>query len=237
MNSISTGIYKQIKNDMPEIEKCINTNNTSREYWEDLRVKYGVFFIPDIDFHVPRVREGGTYRPWDKVPNYTSELRKLRTYLLATLIKNEYKTDFELSNDFVKNEAKELLKKKLVTEQDVTTSELIILSKIYIDSDNSDHKQFALEKIWDVFERLKTIYGEGNKKKNIEDLIKKISHSTERNKLLFDNEFKELTKIGNEYQIRHFEKDKEPIPSDDFREYLFFRVLSLISYSIIESEK
>lgn len=237
MSTISKGIYEQIKNDIPEIEKCINANNTSQEYWEELRGKYGVLLTSDIDFHVPRIRDGGKFAPWDKVPNYTSELRRLRTYLLSTLIKNEYKTNFELSNDFVKNDAKELLSKKLVTEQDLTTSELIILAKMYIDSDNSDDKQIALEKIWDAFERLKTIYGEGNKKKNIEDLIEKISHTSEKNKLLFNNEFKELTDIGNQYQIRHFEKDREPILSDDFREYLFFRVLSLISYSISESEK
>ena len=43
-----------------------------------------------------------------------------------------------------------------------------------------------------------------------------------------------LTQIGNTYHIRHFENGKEPIYSDDFREYLYFRILSLISYCINE---
>jgi len=49
---------------------------------------------------------------------------------------------------------------------------------------------------------------------------------------MLEKEFNELTKIGNNYYIRHFKNGKEPIESDDFREYLYFRMLSLISYCL-----
>jgi len=54
---------------------------------------------------------------------------------------------------------------------------------------------------------------------------------------MLNDEFLELTRIGNNYEIRHFEKGKEEIPSDEFREYLYFRMLSLISFCIQQSKE
>ena len=46
---------------------------------------------------------------------------------------------------------------------------------------------------------------------------------------IFEREFELLTKIGNEYRIRHHETDKTPISTPSQISYLFFRMLSLIS--------
>lgn len=90
---------------------------------------------------------------------------------------------------------------------------------------NSSDKQIALEKIWDAFERVKTYFSK-NKKDSTSKLVDMIS--TNLNSEILEIEFRNLTKIGNEYRIRHHETNKTSI--DDMRtlDYLFFRMLSLL---------
>ena len=84
----------------------------------------------------------------------------------------------------------------------------------------------ALERIWDAFERIKTYFG-SDKKASAAQLVDRVSIDIERR--LFEGEFELLTKIGNEYRIRHHETDKKPISTPSQIGYLFFRMLSLIS--------
>ncbi|RCW89182.1 hypothetical protein DFQ08_1221 [Winogradskyella arenosi] len=49
---------------------------------------------------------------------------------------------------------------------------------------------------------------------------------------LIEDEFKLLTKIGNEYKIRHHETDKIEVSKSKHIDYLFFRMLSLIDLCI-----
>lgn len=89
---------------------------------------------------------------------------------------------------------------------------------------------YAVEKIWDAFERIKTYYYPSlNKKKSAEKIIKDISFENENIKMMFDIEFKTLTDIGNNYRIRHHEKNKVDISNDLHYEYFYKRCLSLIS--------
>lgn len=87
-------------------------------------------------------------------------------------------------------------------------------------------KQIALEKLWDAYERIKTFYGV---KKNLsaEELVNTIS--TNFDKSFIEEEFKSLTKIGNNYRIRHHEKDKIEIKDIKHIEYLFLRMLALLN--------
>jgi len=84
----------------------------------------------------------------------------------------------------------------------------------------------ALEKLWDAFERIKTYFGP-DKKSSADQLVDRVSIDIERE--LFEDEFQLLTKIGNDYRIRHHETDKKPISTPSQIGYLFFRMLSLIS--------
>jgi hypothetical protein len=90
---------------------------------------------------------------------------------------------------------------------------------------NPKDKQIAIEKLWDAFERIKTYY-EGNKKQSSEKLVSIISKNF--NSDLLESEFQSLTKIGNEYRIRHHETDKKEITEPKHLNYLFFRMLTLI---------
>ncbi|WP_051947273.1 hypothetical protein [Muricauda sp. MAR_2010_75] len=90
-------------------------------------------------------------------------------------------------------------------------------------------KQIALEKLWDAFERIKTYFG-SNKKKSSSELVSIASDGF--NFEIIESEFKLLTKIGNEYKIRHHETDKLEVSKSKHIDYLFFRMLSLIDLCI-----
>jgi hypothetical protein len=95
---------------------------------------------------------------------------------------------------------------------------------------NPSDKKIALEKLWDAFERIKT-YFNSNKKISSEQLIDIISSNFDRN--FIKNEFKELTFIGNNYNIRHYEQGKIIISENCHIEYLFFRMLALLNLCIL----
>jgi len=93
----------------------------------------------------------------------------------------------------------------------------------------------SLEKIWDAFERLKTYYEE-NKKASANTLIAAASSGNDLFSNHISSEFQSLTKIGNEFQIRHFERNKVQLHSNLHIDYLFYRMSALI-HLCVESIK
>lgn len=100
----------------------------------------------------------------------------------------------------------------------------------------SNDRLNALKALWDAFERVKTFY-DGSKRESVEFLLKKVSNNHEQFKNLLEKECKELTDIGNNFQIRHSETRTYPINDLLHIDYLFFRMLSLIDLFIKEVEK
>jgi hypothetical protein len=87
----------------------------------------------------------------------------------------------------------------------------------------------ALDKLWDVFECLKTIEYPADKKKAVSILIGKAVKEQEFKNCL-DKEMVELTYMGNNFHIRHHEKNKTPIESSLQVDYLYYRMLALIMF-------
>lgn len=87
----------------------------------------------------------------------------------------------------------------------------------------------ALEKLWDAWERVKTleIPGDKNKKASASQLLDKAA--TESNfRGLLEQEANTLTGVGNDFQIRHSETYKTPIQVNEHVDYLFHRLFALI---------
>ena len=102
-------------------------------------------------------------------------------------------------------------------------------SKLYILKKDFKEKKIGLEKIWDAFERLKTMKS-SNKKNSIERIIDEVSDGDGELKLIIDEEFRLLTNIGNSYSIRHHEVDQKQFSNNEYMEYFYFRMLALISF-------
>ena len=90
----------------------------------------------------------------------------------------------------------------------------------------------AVEKLWDAYERLKTYYTTMNKRDSANKIIADMAAGQASYVTLFEDEFKALTKIGNDFRIRHHETDKVEITDVRYYDYFFNRCLSLIALAI-----
>ena len=98
----------------------------------------------------------------------------------------------------------------------------------FSDPDEANRRE-ALDALWDAWERLKTL-GEGpNKKAQITNLLDHTASSgSPKFREALDREARELTRIGNNFQIRHSEKNQERLARSEHVDYLFHRLFSLI---------
>lgn len=93
------------------------------------------------------------------------------------------------------------------------------------------HKD-AVEKLWDVLERLKTYYTDLDKRQSADKIIEDMACGQDAYKTLFSTEFKELTTIGNDFRIRHHETNKIDIVDIRHYDYFFNRCLALIALAL-----
>lgn len=117
---------------------------------------------------------------------------------------------------------------------DADLDDLLLRAKgLYISHKQGD-RALALEKLWDAFERLKTIDVLGNKKQSANALLDHIASS--EFKAFTSTEMKALTDLGNQFMIRHHETDKHPVPQEA-QDYLFARMGSLIVFLLKASNR
>lgn len=152
----------------------------------------------------------------------------------SSQFRNEINAIFKLNNINVelRNEEVHSTSNKAIGLDDSTNineaglEELIRTAEV---SYNKGEYSYAVEKIWDAFERIKTYYPTLDKKKSAEKIINDISYGNEHIKKMFDNEFKVLTDTGNSYRIRHHEINKIDISKELHYKYFYKRCLALIS--------
>lgn len=84
----------------------------------------------------------------------------------------------------------------------------------------------SLERLWDCWERLKSLENP-NKKLSIESLLSKASPDTAFRAVL-DTEAQALTNIGNSFHIRHTEVSQTAVTDSAHIDYLFHRLYCMI---------
>lgn len=171
-----------------------------------------------------------------------NDIQEILNYCFA----NKYIRFFGLNSDAVvltqegfykakEYENEEVLQNKLQREliyietyksNDIETNNLLIKAK---QAFLEDDIQTALEKIWDAFERVKTLC-DIDKRTSVQKICKALSYDLSFD--VYNDEYALLTKLGNNYQIRHFETYKKEIKGNETKKYLFFRVLSLINLTL-----
>lgn len=103
---------------------------------------------------------------------------------------------------------------------DKSLKELIEEANAFVQTGSTDDLQRALEKIWDAYERVKSLC-HMDKKASVNILIDKLSMDDELMKEKINTIMKHLNWMGNNYQIRHFEKDKHVFPSEDLKLFYY----------------
>lgn len=141
---------------------------------------------------------------------------------------------YELSwNGCVERLAPQVLREELATSQfatgDADLDRMLEKARDKFSDPDETNRREALEALWDAWERLKTL-GEGpNKKAQITNLLDHTASScSPKFREALEREAGELTWIGNNFQIRHSEKNQERLARSEHVDYLFHRLFSLI---------
>lgn len=200
-------------------------DGTTRRYWVEnvlkqldikqigLVIRKGLFYKKDF-------KKLANTKDFNIEEAYGRAIEEFQKFISESINANE---ELDLAHLLNMNVNTDLLFNQTINTKDKQLNDLIIEAKKRFLNPND--KQIALEKIWDAFERIKTYFG-NDKKKSASQLISIIATNLEVEE--FENEFKALTAIGNNYRIRHHETDKKELTDFQQIDYLFFRVLTLI---------
>jgi hypothetical protein len=104
--------------------------------------------------------------------------------------------------------------------------------RLYLSRRAAD-RHLSLEKLWDGFERLKTLDG-SNKATGADQLVANVEPPELRDSVTA--EMVELTRIGNGFQIRHHETNKVAVPVV-IQDYLMRRISALICLLVAARER
>jgi hypothetical protein len=110
-----------------------------------------------------------------------------------------------------------------VTGDDILDSMLESARAKFLDPDIAINRE-ALERLWDAWERLKTLEPSKDKKASVAPKFRE----------LLEKEAFELTRIGNTHLIRHSETSQETVVESTQVDYLFHRLFSVI-YFLLQS--
>lgn len=113
--------------------------------------------------------------------------------------------------------------------------DLIVEGRALYSSHRASDRALALERLWDAFERLKTIdLPGGEKSQSVQILLENIEVGWRG---VVEVEMKALTAIGNDYSIRHHETRTTAVPNDGGADYLFVRMGALITLLLTVSRR
>jgi hypothetical protein len=90
-----------------------------------------------------------------------------------------------------------------------------------------DVRRESLEKLWDAWERLKTLEKGKDKKASVKMLLDTAASDASLRERL-EGEATALTDIGNTFMIRHTEVNKIPVVKSEHVDYLFHRMFALV---------
>lgn len=111
---------------------------------------------------------------------------------------------------------------------DAETDRLLETARLRILSPKPDDRRDALEKLWDAFERLKTLEPGPNKRVQADALLDRVASPGAGYRQVLAREAVELTSIGNSFRIRHSEVTQEALTSPDQVDYLFTRMFAFV---------
>lgn len=122
---------------------------------------------------------------------------------------------------------RETLARAVFQSEDQELNRLLELAREKFRNPDVNIRREAIEKLWDVWERLKTLEPGTDKKKQIEALLMRAIPQAEFRERV-NQEAIALTNIGNDFGIRHTETNKIIISEPEFLDYLFHRLFTLI---------
>jgi len=100
-----------------------------------------------------------------------------------------------------------------------------------------DDRRDATEKLWDAFERMKTLEPGSDKRAQADALLDRAAAPGTRMRDAFAEEASALTSIGNSLRIRHSEVTQEMIDRSKQLDWLFVRMFSFVRLLLLASKR
>ena len=111
---------------------------------------------------------------------------------------------------------------------DDETDRLLETARHRIASPKEDDRRDALEKLWDAFERVKTLEPGSDKRQRADALLDRVAVPRTEFREMLGKEALALTSVGNTFRIRHSEVDQERLSSLEHVDYLYWRMFAFV---------
>lgn len=121
----------------------------------------------------------------------------------------------------------EVLKRTLFRSGDRTLDNMLEECRTKFSDRNPLVRREALERLWDAWERLKSLADPSDKKKSVKIILDAVTSEPSLRARL-EGEAAELNSIGNSHLIRHSEVNQVPVIDVDHVDYLFHRLFAMI---------
>jgi hypothetical protein len=119
------------------------------------------------------------------------------------------------------------LKRTIFRSGDRTLDNMLDECRAKFSDQNPLVRREALERLWDGWERLKSLADPGDKKRSIKIILDATAAGPSL-RARMEEEATELTSIGNSHLIRHSEVNQVPVIDVDQVDYLFHRLFAMI---------
>lgn len=121
----------------------------------------------------------------------------------------------------------ESLTEALFYTGDTTLDQMLEESRRKFLDPNPAIRREAVERLWDAWERVKSLEDPSDKRQSISTLLDKAA--TEQNfRSMLEEEARKLTEIGNSFHIRHTEVTQTQLTDSAHVDYLFHRLFSMV---------
>lgn len=116
---------------------------------------------------------------------------------------------------------------------DVELDRLLEYARSHFLSPKLDDRHDAAEKLWDAFERMKTLEPGGDKRMQADALLDRAAMPGSRMRAELAHEAKALTAAGNGLRIRHSEVTQEAIDRPEQLDWLFVRLFAFVRLLLV----
>ena len=120
---------------------------------------------------------------------------------------------------------------------DPETDRLLETARLRILSPRIEDRGDGLEKLWDAFERIKTLEPGNDKRLTADAMLNYAARPDSKLRASLGIEAEALTKIGNTHRIRHSEVWQEPLETPLQVDYLFTRLFAFIYLQLKASNR
>lgn len=120
---------------------------------------------------------------------------------------------------------------------DAETDRLLETARSRILAPKHEDRSDGLEKLWDAFERIKTLEPGTDKRLTANAMLDYAARPASKLRAMLGAEADALTKIGNTHRIRHSEIWQEPLETTHQIDYLFTRLYAFIYLQLKASNR